>query len=366
MKFTNFSQEEIHPFLFESTISDLKSGISELSPPQLTTCVSFLQTQDHFDSIQRLIAIIQTTTEPIRFESIGKGMGLKQFLEVLTAFSEHSLTIEKLSPILVGLAPLIFQQALHKIDQKQLALLKQESVTEPLQHHLTLFTHAFEKLYQDLDAFISELYTKINALNHEDLTSNVLNQLENRILELRKSSNEHLNAINKALGITWTTNRLDLIKNLNQLKEHFTHQLHYQIGSPATPEHSATGLFETMDEFLKGVFSASSTSTLSGESIDDEDAAIDGLAKFSIWYLQDYWAMGLLPTISDQAKLELDPENHEEKERIEYRQYLLGLVQWNLVRLNLNKVSDLKNLKIYSKHILKEYISNNQHLLAED
>lgn len=364
MKFSSLSQEDANTFLFQSPIKDLKSGVASLPPQQLTACVSLLQTQDHTDSLQRLIAIIQATDEAARLEAVGKGFSVTQFLSILSAIDQHALPIEKLSPLLVGLIPAVFQQALMQISDSQLEILKQESLTEPLQHQLTLFIHAFERLCQEQEAATIQLYKYVEEQKLEYLTYQLLAQIENRIKEIRKSSEGYLAAIDQALAITWTTNRLDLITNLNQLKERFFHQVHQQIGSPRSVNYPASGIFGTLEQFLNGAF-APTTMSEDKESLSDEDAAIEGLAKFSIWYLPDYWEIGLLPNIHKPEELELDSEKFEEKERFVHRQLLFSTIQENLNKLNLFKVSDLKKFQIYSKTMLKEYIAKNQKLLLE-
>lgn len=364
MKSSNF-QNDASTLLFQSTIKELQDAIPSFSQQQLTSCISLLQTKDHTDAVQRLIAIIQTTEEPMRLEAIGKGFSLQQFLIILTSIAQHALPSEKLSPLLVGLAPAIFQQALHQLNPEQLALLKQESLTEPLQHQLTLFAHALERVCQLQETVILQVGQKIGELEREELTHSIINQIENRIDNLKKFCDEILQAIDQALAITWNTNRLDLITNFNQLKERFHHQAIHQIGSKSSQDHPASGLYANFENFLFGIYGAPKGSSQINEALNDEDAAIEGLAKFSIWYLPDYWEMGLLPKIPKAEDLELDAATHSEQERFEHRQMLFGLVQQNLDKLNLTQVGDLKKFKIFSKQMLKDYITQNQNLLID-
>ncbi|MFI5344561.1 MAG: hypothetical protein ACHQUC_10110, partial [Chlamydiales bacterium] len=323
------------------------------------------QSKDHTDSVQRLVAIIQDTEEPMRLEAVGKGFSLQQFLIILSSIAQHALPIGKLSPLLVGLAPAIFQQALHQLNFEQLSVLKQESLTEPLQHQLTLFIHALERVCQVQESVILQIGQKVSELGQtEDLTHSTINQIENRIDTLKKFGDEILQAIDQAQAITWNTNRLDLIANLNQLKERFHHQVLHQIGSKSSEDYLATGLFANLEKFLFGAFGLSQGSKQANDALKDEDAAIEGLAKFSIWYLPDYWEVGLLPTIPNPEKLELDPSMHSEKERFDHRQLLFSLVQQNLDKLSLTTVGDLKKFKIFSKRMLKDFIVQNQNLLS--
>lgn len=365
MKFSNFSPENATSMLLQSSIKELEAGISSLPQQQLTSCISYLQTHDHNDSEERLLAITSATDDPARLEAIGKGFSLHQFLVILNAFSQKMLPIEKLSPLLVGVAPAIFQQALNPLTLHQLNVLKGESSTEPLQHQLTLFAHAFDRIFSQQEAAVLQIYKKIEELGIEELSHRSLTEIENRIAEIKNFAATQLSTIDQALSITWATNRLDLIKNLNQLKEHFYHQLHQQIGSPTSHDHLATGLYAALEQFLYGTFGTTNPSTNSNESLGDTDAAIEGLAKFSIWYLPDYWDVGLLPSILNLEDLELDPAKYSEKERFDHRQSLFNEVQKNLNKLNLNQISDLKKFQIFSKTMLKEFIYKNQQLLQK-
>ncbi len=359
----NFSPENASLMLFQSSIKELKAGLSSLPQQQLTSCISLLQTHDHTDSEERLIAITLVTDEPMRLEAIGKGFSLQQFLIILNAIAQHTLPIEKLSPLLVGMAPVIFQQALAQLTPAQLNILKRESLTEPLQHQLTLFSHTYDRLFIEQEEALSQIYMKIEFLKRDDLSFRTLTEIENRIAEIKNFAKTHLASIDQALAITWTTNRLDLIKNFNQLKEHFHYHLHQQIGSPTSLNHPASGIYAALEQFLYGAFRTATSFNQPDDELDDNEAAIDGLAKFSIWYLPDYWDVGLLPNIHSIEDLELDPSKYDEKQRLDYRQSLFHQVQQNLIKLNLNQISDLKKFQIFSKTMLKEFIIKNQQLL---
>lgn len=355
----NLLHENAHAVLFQANINDLKKSIPSLQQQQLTTCISLLQAYNHSDANERLIAFISATDEPMRLEAIGKGFSLSQFLCVLSAIAAKTIPIEKLSPLLVGLSPMVFQQALVQLTPLQLSILKRESLTEPLQHQLTLFSHNYERLYEDHEKAILQIFQKLEDLKHEELSYRLLAEIEKRLDEIKDFAKSYLATIDQALAIAWTTNRLDLIKNLTQLKEHFHHQLHQKIGQPTTLEQRATGLYGSLEQSLYAIFGTGE------ELLNDHDAAIEGLAKFSIWYLPDYWEVGLLPSTSRLEDLELDSSKHNEQQRLHHRQSLFDQVQKNLTKLHLNSISDLKKFQIFSKTMLKEFIFKNQQLLQE-
>ena len=98
-------------------------------------------------------------------------------------------------------------------------------------------------------------------------------------------------------------------------------------------------------------------STIYDSALKDSDAAIEGLTRLSVWYLKDYWELGLLPSIDVPAKLNLDPHRFSEEECKQYHQHLLTLVQDLLNKLNIGTVGALKKARIYSKPLLKAYIA---------
>ena len=89
----------------------------------------------------------------------------------------------------------------------------------------------------------------------------------------------------------------------------------------------------------------------------DDEPAVEGLVKFSVWYLKDYWELGLLPGVEKQADLDIDMEKHTEAERAEYREKLFTLARDTLDQVGLSTVGDLKNAFIFSKQTLQEYIN---------
>jgi len=350
-----YSQHSFEAILLDAPLKVFLTEIPHFSTQQLTSCIYLLQAQEHSDAFERLKALIFNIKEPLRLEAIGKGLSLHQFLNLLDSISMQELPSERFSPLLVGFTPDLFQQALNRITPKQLLVLKQESFTEPLQHQITLCMHACEKLCHEKEVEILNIYQMIEAIVNEDLTYSTLAQIEKVLTDSKKSYEELLNIIDQALAITWTTNRLDLITHFNQLKEQIHHQLHQKIGSSTSLDQHANGLYENLETKLYSIF---------GSSLQDSDGAIEGLAKFSIWYLPNYWEIGLLPNIAGSEKLELDASCGE-KERISHRQALFNQVQENLNKLHLYQVSDLKKFQIFSKGMAKEFIRKNRHLLVQ-
>ena len=84
------------------------------------------------------------------------------------------------------------------------------------------------------------------------------------------------------------------------------------------------------------------------EALHDEDPACDALVKFSVWYLQDYFELGLLPEVTNEAELDRDPQRYRE------------LARQRLHRLGLKTVGDLKRAGIFSRATLAEHVKQHK------
>ena len=83
----------------------------------------------------RPLAIIHALTSREQLEAAGHSLSLAQALELLG----HPQEIHKLPQILVGMPLSRFIELIASASDKQLEILKQESVSEPVQHHLNNF-----------------------------------------------------------------------------------------------------------------------------------------------------------------------------------------------------------------------------------
>jgi hypothetical protein len=313
-------------------------------------------------TIHQLQLLVHKLNETSDLEAIGKQLSLNQFLDLLIHLQKEPTLTTKLSPLLVGLSPYVFFQALLLMPFESVEVLKREGVLEPLQHQLNLFIHESELVNRQASEQIHTLTkeiqeSQIKEWNHQDLET-----MQLKIEQLKMHYEELIHAINKALALTWNTTRIDLLDKLNHLKEFSLSQLQ-NIGSPRLQTETPSGLFAFLEQLLYNTYGSVNDSQEDIEVLDDEDSAIEGLVKFSIWYLQDYWKLGLLPKIKHVKELELDPIRYNERERIQHRQQLFNQVQQNLTELGIGKVADLKKAEIFSKKMLVEYITKYHHRL---
>ncbi len=362
MTFHSPSNEELLNLLQQISPTHLQETLSSLAEPQLTQCARFLNEHSIPNAISKLSLILEQVSEPNRLESFAKGLSTQQFLAILEHLSQTPSLKNKLSPLLVGLPSPIFLQALEKINPLFLNCLKLESMTEPLQHLLTLFIHDCEHLLQTTHEAIVNYIQQIQELQLQLLSFEELEGLETQIFKLHETIIARLEAINHAQAILWNANRIDLIDKLSQLKEQFFYLLHKQVGHPSDSEPS-TGLYQALEERLAQIFTTADPSLDIDTRLQDEDSALEGLTKFSIWYFKDYWELGLLPSIQND-QLELDPSTHSEQELLNHRQVLFMTVLESLDKLKLSHVKDLKKAKIFSKPLLEHYIKAHSHLLS--
>ncbi|WP_154017756.1 hypothetical protein [Candidatus Protochlamydia phocaeensis] len=364
MNFQIYSPDALYALLFDDRQPQDRNeaALSNLSPHQLLSCAAILQTSERSDAFERLVKLVNILASPSQLEALGRGLSLQQFLMLLVHYFHHPSEQHKLSPLLVGLPPTIFLETLDELSDEYLPVLKQESISEPLQHQLIVFEHDSERVMEELAKALNSLQKEIERVQVETLTYQELNQIKKQIEEIKQSCETRLRALNKALAITWNTNRIDLIDRLSRLKEKFNYLIQQQIGHPAYPY--STGLYSILENTLGTVFSAA-WGQPKEDSLDDEDSALEGLAKFSIWYLEDYWNLGLLSETYTPAQLELEPDKHSDQDRLKHRQALFDFVQQQLNKLEIGTVGALKKAQIFSKPMLEDYIAKHRHLLKD-
>lgn len=349
------------PALFQqSEPKELEKFIATLSPNQITSGILALQDEEAMTFQSKLMHILQGLHDIPQLEAVGRALSTKQLLGALALFSRKPFANDKLCPLLVGLSPQVFFEAIYFTPDSSLAPLKQEGLLEPLEHHLNMFIHECEKLLKDYQNKIVEISQEIAQINCQELSNQELHHIRVHIEHLRGSYQDLLEAINKALAITWKTNRIDLIEKLSHLKEVVHHQLTQDIGMERTEFKSSTGLFAALEEFLYSTYGASLSMQEDLESLNDDDLAIEGLTKLSVWYLKDYWELGLLPSVTNAEELNLSHLPPYEKEWLQKRQEWFNLVQKNLEKLGIGLVRDLKNANIFSKKMLKEFIDQHR------
>lgn len=292
-----------------------------------------------------LLAKIPSTTAPKDLEEIGALLSPIEFMNLMTAFSEKIIPIEKLDPILVGLPSDTFCIAMQSIPINSLLPLTREVISEPLLHHITVLANNCEETHRIYASNIDSLKVEFNRLNRDELDYDTLANFKSRIDDITQYYRNSLEFINRLLQLAWNSQRASLIQKISLLKTETLFQLKNEVNGSAD---EASNLENLLFEILSNVFVKA--------NLKDEDPAIEGLAALSVWYLQDYWKAGLLPEIENEEALE-PPANMTGAEKQEHRNQLFRNVDENLKSLNLVTVANLKNVSIFSKKMLAEYVA---------
>ncbi len=348
------SSDQLKTFISESSPDQFKNQLSHFSFSDLAESFVLLQSQPALESKSKLNFLFEFIDSPTTLEMIGQRFSVSHFLSFLDCLDRHSSYQNRLNFILVGLQPLVFSHALQFVQQHHLVYLKSEGLLEPLQYHLTQFAHEGEFLQQQIEQKSQQFIQGLASIEQEELTQEGFNSLIEQIDVLRDNLLNYLERISVALAIVWHTDRIDLIEKLSSINEALQHQLIHLIGHTSFNHHPATGLYLLLTQILAQIFDT---------ELKDEDSALEGLTRLSIWHLKDYWELGLLPFIPQLKKLDLNAQEFSEEERTAHRQHLFSLVQEQLERLQIGTVGNLKKTQLFSKPLLKRYIDQHRHLL---
>lgn len=361
-KSTSFTAEQLST-ANQWPIEKWRDIIPKLSPDQIALILPLATPeQDLISWKDKTHAVIEILKTPQQLEAVGRAVSFEQIYEILSWITENrDLNQVKLFPLFVGISQELFFMLLMQASSAQQLLLKQESISEPIQHHLTLLTHALSTTSESQNQTFSNLEMQLESLNLAIMTPEQISEQENVIEFLRETCLNTQLVSSKALAIAWNSNRTDLIEKLSSIKEQSQKLSNLAIGHPKLQDFPATGLYAILENRLNSVFNDENNIPLS-----EDEPALEALVKFSIWYINDYWEVGLLPQISTTEKLQLNSESVTEQEQIDYRKDLFAIVEKNLEKIGLLTLKDLKKNKIYSKAALKNFIQSNlQTLLVE-
>lgn len=341
---------------------EIQKSVKNLSDEELKTLIEAMNEVQTPQWRGKTRSIILGLKNSQQLEVAGKVLSVEQNLDLLDCVPiAYDSNFNKILSILVGMSPKTFAQVLSKMNEDQLQVLLQTSLTEPMQHHLTVLMHEMNHRYHLLVTELESIVQRIEKLSLDDVSRKDLIFLVKSIEEIALQFRSGIDKINKALKISWNSNRLDLIESVTSLKEKYIHTLKNFIGCPQSSG-GPTGLYLLFHEQLSVVYANTYEVNIS-EEVLNEELSTEALIKFSIWYLKDYWEIGLLPRIQSVDSLELDA-TYSEADRALHRDQLFVEVKNNLDKLHLKTIGDLKMHYIYSKRALKEYIQEYAHLIA--
>lgn len=339
--------------LLEFSLEQFKRNLFHYSFFELAEGFAWLSEESTPDSQKKLESLFQFVDSPTTLEVLAKHFSLSHFFSFLNFLNRHPSYQDRLIFILAGLQPSVFSKALHAFQGSHLDLLKHESLLEPLQYHILQFVHQGESLHQQVEQEIEQFKEEIRVSNIKELTLEKFNSFIRCIERYQDAVLNYLNCAKTALSIVWNTNRIDLIEKVSAIYEKVQHLLNFSIGHRSSHETPSTGLYLFLENHFSSIFDL---------SLQDEDAALEGLTRLSIWYLKDYWELGLLPFIKGIEELDANSKPGEEGRRT-YQEHLFSIVQQQLRHLKIYTVGDLKKNHLFSKSLFKAYINQNRHCL---
>lgn len=223
-------------------------------------------------------------------------------------------------------------------------------MTEPLQHHLLLFVHEIKHSYEVLQSQFISLHRKIQQLPVSELNTQELQELQADIADLQQNIHQICSKIENALSLAWNTNSAELIEILSGYRERYERFLFSSIGQPLNHA-KASGIYLELENKLHSVFEANPEED-QAEALEDNEPAIEALARLGIWYVEDYWRLGLLPKVSDPEELLLPLLGGNAELLEKYRKE----VERHLAHIGLKTVKDLKQHHVVSQALLRDFL----------
>lgn len=320
------SKDEIEALLNGST-ENIRETVSTLEKEPLSALITAISTLNESAQKSKFFAVLSGLTTHESLEEVGRQMNIPLFSSLMEMDSKELAS--PLKPLLVGLPSKIFTAFLETAPLGSFENLKLDSASEPLQHHLIAAkAHAISTL-EDLFEKEGELEAEIVQIEPQDLSSSDLLNIKKRLVAVYEKTKISNNLLDNMLLLAWNSGRSELIESLSLIKENTSKFLNHD---------EAQGLSYLLKSTLESVFEKED-SFGNRIALSDDFPALDALACFSLWYIQDYFNVGLLNKD--------DYENASDEE-------LKQMAQKKLEDKGIKTVSDLKEKGIYSQKILRD------------
>ena len=279
-----------------------------------------------------------------QLEALGSRLAPQEILEILNELIADTSQKWKLLPLMIKMQPHTFSKLLEYSHDGHIELFKEESLTEPIQHQLLIFSHLFENHLSQLQKKKLELSNVISALKSQPITLQDVRVIKKNLQILSQEYESALAILSKGLIIVWNSNRIDLIDRLSKLKDQFHTELATQIGGVSDGQ--MTGLFLQLEQALHAVYGDPHDSQ-DLEALEDTDPAIEAFPKFGIWFLEDYQDVGLIEPDTQELS-HLNETYVEEQLLLKGEKLLRGQ--------GIQTIKDLKDKQIFSREMLKEFL----------
>lgn len=312
---------------------------------------SFKQEKENLNEgdLQKVLLFLLKELSEKDLEILGEAFTQEDFNLIFKSknFFSSSLFL-KSNSLLIRLPLTTFNDLLNN-NESFFLLLKKGAEGEPVQHLISRFS---KEQSHELDSYfvkLKDLESSIQNLDLKSLTCEQLQNIKRNLNEARFPAKKNLTLIEKTLQIAWLSLRSDLVNELSFFKESFVKFLNLALGVPKSENENSTGLFLQLDLRLSSVFTKVEDSSI--EPLSDEEPIQEGLAKLSIWHFNDFKEIGLIEEGKDYI-------SEEEFTEDTLRSSLFAKIRNKLEKLGLNTIKDLRHREIYSKPMLKEYISS--------
>lgn len=288
----------------------------------------------------KVIDLLSALENKDQLEDLGRILKPPQLADLWQKTIQQKPEGDRLAALFVGVAPAVFSQTLKLLDDKSLALLKETPVSEPLLHHMTLHTHVLEQAYADSYFEAGALERLTEHIDPKEISLKELYAICEELDSVRGELEETKKNTARALGLAWSYERRELIDKLSLLKENCEHALQEIIGERRSEETLPTGIYGKIEERLISIFGKLGVDK---EALHDDDSAVEALPKLSIWYLEDFSDVGLLPS-GDVTHMDWGQA--------------LRFVEARLAQAGLHTVADIKKYWIFSRAALKERLKS--------
>ena len=345
-----------------ATLWDINRWNSEckhLSENQLTTLSPladpFSERADWQEKLHTLFFHLRT---PQGIEVFGKNLNSFQLLELIRHDSNDTALRQKFSSLFARITSKVFKELLLQITDEELFILREEAITEVIQHHLSLLLHELDERFTHLCNVLSAEEKELENINLKELDSKNILNLNHTIGKFYEEGSKILSLTNKALAIAWNTQRADFIQELGRIKELCQKYLNETFDETQETVDTGIGIRGILQKKIKELFSdIDPNGTLI--PMKDSTPALEALVKFSIWNIQDYCDIGLLDLSQFTQTTPNEPLNIA---NLENRDKLFLEAETHLEKIGLKTLADLKSAQIYSKKALIDYISTHSHL----
>ena len=338
---------------------DLQKWTNEcahLQPAQLLTLIPLVTpAYDTLKWKEKLHQLYLHFPSKTPIEKFGNALNKAQTLEIMHFVKNNGHNNisyrQKLSALFAGISSLVFREVLFQASPEELSFLREEAVTETIQHHLSRITNDLNSEFNDYCNKIAEKENEIRNLDFQNMGKVSILNVYTSIGSFHEAGISILNHTGRALTIAWNVNRGDLIQDLGRIKELCQKYLKETVGKDALDEIPASGLYQLLEKNVDELFSDKDANG-NPSLMKNSTPALAALVKFSVWYIQDYVEVGLLPAIIQTD----DQDSKHELDNLKQREQLFIAAERNLSKIGLNTLADLKRARIYSKKALMEYI----------